>query len=297
MLRYLLLTEKILNDWYPGFEELKQFLADHDIVVSARTLQRDIRKIRNDFGIEILYDHNRRGYAIHRDNDQEVLAFLRFMGMARTADILVESLADGHEHMRHIHFDSVHLFNGREHIKTVIQAVRDRRLVGFTHQRFERNSPTHVILRPYFLREYQYRWYLVGIPEAHKTREPKNYGLDRISRIDILPQTFERTDEDYVREKYYHTVGLNFSAGKPENVLVRCTVLTGKYLQSLPIHPSQEILKKGNTHWTVRFKVVPNFEFEQKLLMHLYQIEVLSPDWFVRAFKNNVFKAATRLGL
>lgn len=154
-----------------------------------------------------------------------------------------------------------------------------------------------MILRPYFLREYQYRWYLIGIPDVNRTREPKNYGLDRISRIDILPQTFERKDEDYVREKYYHTVGLNFSAGKPEYVLVRCTELTGKYFESLPIHPSQEVLDKGKTHWMVRFRVVPNFEFEQKLLMHLYQIEVLSPDWFVDKFKKNVFQAATRMGL
>jgi predicted DNA-binding transcriptional regulator YafY len=144
-------------------------------------------------------------------------------------------------------------------------------------------------LQPYLLREYQYRWYLVGIPEGE--REPKNYGLDRIQRLDVLPETFVRTREAYVREKFADTVGLTFSAGEPVAVTVRCTELTGKYLQTLPIHSSQEIVDSGGERWTVRYYVVPNFEFEQKLLMHLYQLEVVEPEWFRKAFGLRVREA------
>ncbi|MFO8029700.1 MAG: WYL domain-containing protein [Cyclonatronaceae bacterium] len=308
--RYLLLTEKISNDWYPSFADLKAFLREHDIAISARTLQRDIRHIRNEYGVEIEYDHKRRGYAINRGKSLDVNAFLRFMGMVRTADILTDSLRSSRETMHYLHFDSVHLFAGREHIKPLLQAIRDRRVVGFTYQKFDRDEPSHVLFRPYLLREYQYRWYLVGIPEktaesesqrrseniAAQTDslEPKNYGLDRITRLDVLPETFERTDEAHVREHYDHTVGVNFNAGDPVSVIIRCTELTGKYLETLPIHDSQQVLEKEEMYWRIRFRVVPNFEFEQKLLMHLYQIEVLEPQWFRRKFVQGIRQAVNR---
>lgn len=275
--RYLLLIEKINNSWHPSFEELNDFLQDHGFNVSARTIQRDLETIRNDYAIEIEYYHDKRGYAINREKSLNVNAFLRFMGLVRTANVLIESLQSSRENMNYLDFDSVHLFSGTDHIKPLLHAIQNRRLIGFSHQKFHSTKPSHLILKPYFLREYQYRWYLVGIPEGEK--EPKNYGLDRILKVDVLPETFERTNENYVRNKYKHTIGVTFSAGKEEKILLRCTRLTGKYLESLPLHASQTITDKGEEHWLIKLKVVPNFEFEQKLLMHFYQLEVLSPGW------------------
>lgn len=303
--RYLLLTEKISKDWYPSFVELKEFLKDHDITISARTMQRDIQHIRNEYGVEIEYDHNRRGYAINQEKSLDVNAFMRLMGMMRTADIIADSLRSGRDIMRYLHFDSVHLFAGKEFIKPLLQAIRDRRIVGFTYQKFDRDTPSHVLFKPYYLREYQYRWYLVGIPETEAGHaasggqdhtEPKNYGLDRIIRLDVLPETFKREEEAYVREKYDHTVGINFNAGDPVTVTIRCTELTGKYLETLPIHESQKILDKDESHWRISFRVVPNFEFEQKLLMHLYQMEVLEPQWFRKKFAKQLRQAVASYG-
>lgn len=287
--RYLLLTEKISNDWYPSFDELRAFLNEHDIHISGRTLQRDIQHIRNEYGIEIEYDRRKKGYVINREKSLDVNSFLRFMGMVRTADILTDSLRSSRESMQYLQFDSVHLFAGREYIKPLLRAVHDRRLVGFTHQKFNRDKPSNVVFQPYFLLEYQYRWYLVGIPEGQK--EPKNYGLDRISRLDILPETFERTSDTYIRDKYRNTVGLNYDAGDPVTVTIRCTALTGKYLETLPVHESQTVLERGESHWLIRFRVVPNFEFEQKLMMHLQQMEVVSPDWIRRKFAGKLREA------
>lgn len=287
--RYLLLTEKIFHDWYPSFEELQEFLSRHDLDISGRTLQRDIQSIRNDYGIEIEYCHRHRGYAINREKSLDVPAFLRFMGLVRTAHIITDSLREGREALQYLEFDSVHLFAGKEWVKPLLQAICDRRLVAFTHRKFDRDRSTEVLLEPYLLREYQYRWYLVGIPRDKKN--PKNYGLDRILRLDILPETFDREHEKHVREQYDHTVGLNFSAGRPQAITLRCTPLTGKYLESLPLHGSQEILERSPSGWTIRVRVVPNFEFEQKLLMHLYECEVVGPEWFRRSFALKVRQA------
>lgn len=290
--RYLLLIEKMNNDWYPTFLELQEFLNSHDLDISGRTLQRDIRQIRNEYGIEIEYDRRRRGYRINEQKSLDVNGFLKLMGLVRTADILTESLRDARGALRHLDFDSVHLFTGKEHIRELLQAIRDSRIVGFTYQKFDSDNATHVMLHPYLLREYQYRWYLVGIPEGE--REPKIYGLDRIQRLDVLPETFERTEGAFVRQKFAHTVGLTYTAGDPVTVTIRCTELTGKYLQTLPIHSSQQIADSSREWWTVRFYVVPNFEFEQKLLMHLYQLEVMEPKWFREAFIQRVREAARR---
>ncbi|HQB23999.1 MAG TPA: WYL domain-containing protein, partial [Bacteroidales bacterium] len=60
--RYSLILEIIRNNHYPSFQTIKEHLHGCGFQVGDRTIQRDIEQIRYDFGVEVVYDHYKKGY-------------------------------------------------------------------------------------------------------------------------------------------------------------------------------------------------------------------------------------------
>ena len=68
--------------------------------------------------------------------------------------------------------------SSQKYLSTVIQAIRDGKVINVTYQSFRKQAPDTLVLEPYFLREYKRRWYLY----AHKDNDerPHMFALDRI---------------------------------------------------------------------------------------------------------------------
>src|SRR5690606_30130714 len=92
--RYILIIEKLGRKQFPSFDEIKNYLSNHDFEVSNRTIQRDIEQIRSEFGIEIEYNRFKNGYYINEDLSPYIESFVRFFEIVNTADLLIESLKE-----------------------------------------------------------------------------------------------------------------------------------------------------------------------------------------------------------
>jgi predicted DNA-binding transcriptional regulator YafY len=64
---------------------------------------------------------------------------------------------------------------------------------------------------------------------------------------------------------------------KKETITLRFTEARFPYVESKPIHPSQQIVD-ANTH-TITISVRPNRELFQRLFSFIPDIEVISPEW------------------
>jgi predicted DNA-binding transcriptional regulator YafY len=53
-----------------------------------------------------------------------------------------------------------------------------------------------------------------------------------------------------------------------------------KYINTLPLHHSQEEIKITDEYSVFRYYIRPTYDFRQELLSHGAEIEVLSPQWF-----------------
>ena len=87
--RYLLILKKLKVKPYSTYEELQAYIENQfdylqmqddtlNIGFSKRTLQRDIKEIRNVFGIDIEYSKSQKGYFISQ-NENENMNFQRMM--------------------------------------------------------------------------------------------------------------------------------------------------------------------------------------------------------------------------
>ena len=115
--------------------------------------------------------------------------------------------------------------------------------------------------------------------------EFRTFGIDRIESIEVLTETFKPDPKLNPTKLFENIIGLNYSSNKPEEVILSFTPLQGKYIRSLPLHKSQQIIKETEDELLIKIIVIPNFELKQKILMMGENVKVMKPEWFVKEIK------------
>jgi predicted DNA-binding transcriptional regulator YafY len=284
--RWTLIIEKITSQQNPSFQVLKDYLHGHGFEISPRTLQRDIEQIRYEFGIEIKYNRAQNGYYIDKSESINLDSFLRFLEIINTANLISDSLKDGKDALNYISFESQGNLKGIENLKSLLFAIKNHRRIVFTHENFETGKKREYSMKPYLLKEYQNRWYIVGLFTG--LNEFRTFGIDRIENLQVLSETFEPNLKLNPAKLFENTVGLVYSYNELEDVILSFTPLQAKYIKSLPLHKSQEIIKETSKEVIVKLNVIPNFELKQKILMLGDQVKVLKPKWFAKDVKTSL---------
>ncbi len=60
-----------------------------------------------------------------------------------------------------------------------------------------------------------------------------------------------------------------------------------KYLESLPLHPSQTAVEITPEYTVFHYRLVPTFDLKQEILSRGSTLEVLEPEWY----RNEIIKA------
>lgn len=275
--RYTLEIEKIKRGQFPSFQEIKDYLFEHGFEIGNRTIQRDIEQIRYEFGIEISYDRNKNGYYIDYDQSLNVESFFRFLEIVNTAELLTESLSESKDSLKHIAFDASGELKGIEHLKPLLKAIKDNRKVSFTHCSFQTEKTRKFTIKPYLLKAYQNRWYVIGIIGGLK--EFRTFGIDRIEDLEIKAETFKRDEKLKPAEMFEQTIGLVYSHSKAQTIILSFNAHQGKYIKTLPLHSSQQVIVDDENEFRVSIHVVPNYELTQQILKHGETVKVIEPQW------------------
>ncbi len=284
--RYILIIEKINDSKYPSLENLREFLRDQGFEISERTLQRNIEAIRLEFNIDIKYDYNHKGYYIDKDSTDSLETFLKFLEIAGTAELISDSIKEDRKTLHYLSFDTAAYLKGVEYLKILLKAIKDSKVVTFNKVNYKSEKNSEYLVEPYLLKEYQNRWYLVGY--VPKIKEVRTFGLDRIDQVQVLKEKFKKDKEIKPLEMFDNIIGVNGEDGKVEEVHLSLTPLQGKYLKSLPLHKSQQIIKEDQKETVISLKVVVNYELLQRILMLGYQCTVLQPKSLVEEVKNSL---------
>lgn len=292
--RFALIIDKLKHKTYPSFESLSTFIKDQkDMEFSERTLQRDIKAIREEFGIEIVYDSQRKGYYINWDESvSNPESFLNFLEIVNTSDALSESLKDGKEALRYLHFGTSSTFKGIEYLRDILFAIKNHRVIHLTHQSFDKHTTSSYELQPCLLKEYLNRWYVVGrVPE---TKDIRTFGLDRITSLQLGSDVFDHRKLPDVSKNFDNIIGLVYSENEIREVVLSFTPQQGKYIKSLPLHHSQQVLVDTDKEFRISLFLIPNFELRQQILMYGSAAEVISPPELRAEVKKELAKAVEK---
>ena len=271
--RYNLIIEKIQKSKKPSFSEIQHFLMKQDFPVSHRTLQRDIEQIKYELSISIEYDKSTNGYYIqNQEYSKNVLDLLQQKSFYTD---LIEFTRENPKQKDAILLDTDMHQVGFEYVQEILAAIRNQRKIEFEYQKFKEEDPKKYIIEPYCLKEFENRWYLVGVvndkPNLHK------FGIERILNMKVSTLKFKKEKHISTMEHFALMIGVNDEQRKREIIHLAFTPLQAKYIDTLALHWSQKLVSKEKDWVTYEYYLIPNFELEQKILGYGMQVKVLKP--------------------
>ena len=271
--RYFLIIEKIKRVGCPSFLEISHYLKDQGFEINPRTLQRDIGDLRDEFDIEIKYDRQRTGYFIE-DSAHEGATSIRYLEAAMEADILLSSFEDIRTMRDLVSFSDSGTLRGISQLQPLLFALKYRRVVEFDHENFGTGARKHFSVRPRHLKEYDGRWYLCA--EIPGIQNILIFGIDRIDNLYVSDIVFDNPGPSI--KSFEHIVGVSGLDEEPMDVVLEFSPDQGRYIKTLPIHASQEIVEEDEDRLVVSLYVVDNFELRQRILGFGSSVIVLEPE-------------------
>jgi predicted DNA-binding transcriptional regulator YafY len=174
-------------------------------------------------------------------------------------------------------FDSNQYLKGIENLGVLYNAIIYKKVLQISYQPFENERPFDIIIHPYFLKQYNNRWFLFGYsPEYDKP--DWNLALDRIKKIEETKAKYKINNTINWSEYFEDIIGVTkTNAAIIEKIKLQFFGKTGNYIESKPIHGSQKSKWIDKNTLEVNLELIINFEFERLILSYAENVKVLSP--------------------
>jgi predicted DNA-binding transcriptional regulator YafY len=298
--------------------------------VDKRTIQRDIADMKRLYGIELredlkggktgrekIYRYEDTNFSIYKKEItpteakqlMETISMLRrFKGLPNYKElelVLVwlkvnfglEGMSEGT-----VMFAQNPYLKGLELYGDLLKAMMGKKKIAIMYAPYGRKKKIRQV-HPYQLRQWNYRWYLIGYEERLRPRiQYVVIPLDRIERIvKVYSEGFvPQKDDDFDFDEYFkNIVGVSLMAKdegkeepKPVPVVAKVYYPNAWYIDTKPIHASQRVIeatepwikgeegeKPKHGYMVFQWDVIPNEELVQALMVYADQMEVREPEW------------------
>ncbi len=282
-----------------------------DLGVKRRQIFDDIKFMESPQGWNIPLDHNRDGHKVYyryedmtfsinnqplNENEETqlketLLTLSRFKGMPQFEwmDEILARLDSGlgltEPNAKIIKFDQNNYLKGLEFISPIYNSILYKKTICIIYKSFRIEGQQRIELHPYFLKQYNNRWYIFG--KSNESGYLINLALDRIvsiedSKIKYLPNEtvdFEEYFEDIVGVTLYEEKSI-------EKIVIQIKNVLWPYIQTKPIHWSQKFIQTNESFTTISLDLIPNYELESILFSYGEGLEVVSPEHFRDKMKN-----------
>lgn len=293
--RYMLVIKKLKVNPYCSYEDLKGYIENQveylqmqddtlKIGFSKRTMQRDFREIRNIFGVDIEYSPAEKGYFISQSESEN----MNFQRMMESFDIF-NSLNLSQDLAPFIQLEKRRP-QGTEHFYGILHAIKNKLQIRFSYHKFWEDEMTERIVEPYALKEFRSRWYIL----ANDTKDirVKTFALDRISNLEIKSNKFEFPKNYNIEDSFQFCFGIiSPNDEKPEEIILSFDPFQGKYIKSLPLHETQQILVDTKDELQIKLKLFITHDLVMELLSFGPEMKVLKPQSLVDEIKAAHFEA------
>lgn len=166
--------------------------------------------------------------------------------------------------------------SGREHLTTLLEAMKENRVVNITYRAFKKSQGSTFPIEPYCVKLFENRWYVVARSPYYD--DIRIYSLDRIEFAEATSSLF-KLPKDFSAQEYfsaYYGIVTGYDIA-PTRIVVRANRDHKHYLTSLPLHHSQRLLEDCGAYADFELYLAPTYDFIMRLLHSGAMIEVISP--------------------
>lgn len=249
---------------------LQEELSGDTLTCSLRTFQRAMKEIDRIYNVKIQFDKSQKVYLI--EEEEQDAQSERLM---ESFD-LFNAIKMGNSFGKHLIFEKRKAL-GTEHMYGLLHSIRSRVEVSFNYRKFEDDSTSERVVRPIAIKEARNRWYLIAQDTADE--KVKNFGLDRMSGLNIGTKKFKKIKDFNPEEEFKYNFGIiNGTGEKPEKIVLSFTPTEGRYVKSLPLHHSQKEVLKSKTERRFEYNLVPTYDLKMEILSYGHTVKVIEPD-------------------
>lgn len=190
-----------------------------------------------------------------------------------------------------LEFDSNQYLKGIEHLGPLHNAIYYKKVLTISYQPFENEVPFDLVIHPYFLKQYNNRWFLFGY-NPEKEKYDWNLALDRIISIKEIIGRYQKNNKIDWLEYFEDIIGVTKPAdAETEKVVLHFKDRTGNYMETKPLHGSQKQKWIDDNTLEVTLDIIINYELESLLLSYSDNVIVIQPLSLVKSIKNRLKKA------
>lgn len=288
---------KALQEFYLSKEDT---VNDVEYYVKRRTIFNDIAFMQSEEGwsapIKRFYESHRCYYRYEDENfsinkrdfsqaeldtlDEALIMLNRLNGTAGF-DWVSEFIANFEDKLGRkknttsvIGYEKNPFLTGIENLSVLYNYIVNKQVLKISYQHFTQGEMVH-IMHPYYLKQYNNRWFLFGITEQNR-EVLTNLALDRIANIELADTPYIPNTSFDFEEYFDDVVGVSVPrSGEPEKVVLKISEKQYPYIKTKPLHPSQVELDKDNR--IIQLDVFLNWELESLILSYGDDIEVIEP--------------------
>ena len=269
-----------------------------------RTFQDCLRAIEETFDIDISSDA-RNGYR-YRIVQRDWLENDRVKDWLLSAFAVNGLLLDSRGLRERVMFEDIP--SGNDYLLTVLQAMRENRVLSMTYQDYYDKVPREIMLESYCVRVFRQRWYVIGVmqnePEDEEPTELTNqgrirrYALDRIVTLEQTDATFKMPQGFSVDAYFADAFGIIVEPEEYDVETIRLKVYDinhrREYLRSLPLHHSQQETEQAADYSIFELQLAPTYDFIQAVLAMGDEVEVLTPEYVRQEIRRRVQEMCQR---
>jgi len=271
--------------------------------ISRRTIQADIQVMRSNqlgYNAPIIiidkkyYTYEDPEYSITNiplseqdlsKMNEAVEVLKQFKGFSHFSSLneVVQKLEDhvyaaSHKTESVIEFEKNDLLKGLEYLDTLYNAIIYKKAIRLTYRSFKARGTSVFPFHVWWLKEFKNRWFAVGVKQ--KDGPILTLALDRIQAIDLEGTPLYLENEKVNTGDYYKDViGVTVSYHlRPCKVKLFVNQLNAPYVETKPLHHSQEVVERRSDGIVICLNVQLNYELERELLGFGNGTVVLEPE-------------------
>ena len=250
--------------------------------LAERTFHNHRIAIEDTFGIEIKCDRS-RGYYIANSDDLEGDSVRQWLLESLSLSNILNETKDMRDR---ILFEEIP--SSKRWLTVIVNAMRDGKAVEMTYKSFWRGEESTFIAHPWCLKLFKQRWYVLARSEEYD--EPRVYALDeRMISITQSKKALKVPSKFNAREYFANFFGIFVGREyKPELIRLKVDAYQVNYFNSLPLHPSQKLVKTHEGYSIYEYWLAPTLDFKQEILRHGPTVEVLSPESLREEVKEDI---------
>ena len=268
-----------LSKTFKTKNEILEFLEEKGEHISARTLERDLKQLKEHLGFELIYKKN-KGYFIDLSQSTDIELLERFDEVVK----LLNLTSENSEAVKYI-LNTSPVMSGIDQLPILFESFKEKRILSFKYHKFNESIESDKIrtVIPLWIKEHNGRWYLMALPI--NGFEIRVFGIDRIYDINKLELYNELLITDTIQKQidnYKFMIGINkpiFKDSIPHKIELAISDKYLDYCKTKPLHHTQKITENRIENYTlVEYVLIPNIDLFKLIISELGDIRLVGSE-------------------